>query len=166
VGIHPSTSPTVEDTSEELKTAIMVEFGCFNPRIRKIISMSSHIKRWPLFVYNPLPTWVRGHVLLIGNAAHPILPFTGQGATQAMEDGAALGALLKDHKAMNLDHILSSFEAVHKNRTARVQILSSVRAGLETQVTDKLAPYLDEMVPVAPASLIERVQHDFRCVIP
>lgn len=128
--------------------------------------MSSHIKRWPLFVYNPLPTWVRGHVLLIGNAAHPILPFTGQGATQAMEDGAALGALLKDHKAMNLDHILSSFEAVHKNRTARVQILSSVRAGLETQVTDKLAPYLDEMVPVAPASLIERVQHDFRCVIP
>ena len=161
VGVHPSASTTIDDSAYELKAAMMGEFGHFDPRIVKIIGLSKDIKRWPLIVHEPLPTWVRGHVVLIGDAAHSMLPFGGQGATQAMEDGAALGALLKDVKG--LDAALGSFEAIRKNRATRIQILSSVRAGLESQVEDKLTPYLDETTPKPPISRPARVMHDFRC---
>jgi salicylate hydroxylase len=164
VGIHPSDSTTIEVANEELKNAMMNEFGHFDPRIKRIIGLSNDIKRWPLFIYDPLPTWVRGRVVLIGDAAHPMLPFGGQGAAQSMEDGAALGYLLKDQKDIKLESILSAFEAVRKNRASRVQILSSVRAGRETEAANRIAPYLDETAPKAPTSLIERVVHDFRYV--
>lgn len=169
VGIHPSTSATIDDDSDKLKDMMAMEFGHFDPRIKKLIGMSSHIKRWPLFIHEPLPTWIHGRVLLIGDAAHPMLPFGGQGATMAMEDGAALGCLLKgcDNDG-RLDKAIASFEALRLNRTARVQILSSTRAGLEAQVADKVKPYLDKTAPEAPKSLPERVAHDFRysCSLP
>jgi hypothetical protein len=40
---------------------------------------------------DPLRTWGRGRTTLLGDAAHPVLPHTGQGAAQALEDAVALG---------------------------------------------------------------------------
>jgi 2-polyprenyl-6-methoxyphenol hydroxylase-like FAD-dependent oxidoreductase len=47
-----------------------------------------------LFVRDPLATWGAGPVTLLGDAAHPMLPHTGQGAAQALEDAVALGRAL------------------------------------------------------------------------
>lgn len=162
MGIHPSASSAIEDATEELKMAMKTEFSHFDPRVQKIIRLCNHIKRWPLFIHDPLPTWVRGRVVLIGDAAHPMLPFGGQGATQGMEDAAVLGILLQHQKSDKLEDVLALFETIRKNRATRVQILSSARAGRESQVAEKIAPYLDETAPNAPMSLPERVQHDFR----
>lgn len=51
---------------------------------------------WKLLWRDPLRNWVSkgGRVLLVGDAAHPHLPTSGSGATQAIEDGATIGALL------------------------------------------------------------------------
>jgi len=46
--------------------------------------------KWGLFGRRPLPSWGRGRVSLIGDAAHPMLPFLGQGAAMAIEDGVLL----------------------------------------------------------------------------
>ena len=48
----------------------------------------------PLFVRAPLPSWGTGPVTLLGDAAHPVLPHTAQGAAQALEDAVALGLAL------------------------------------------------------------------------
>lgn len=49
---------------------------------------------WRLYDRGALGTWINGHAALLGDAAHPFLPHQGQGGAQAIEDGAALGALL------------------------------------------------------------------------
>lgn len=51
------------------------------------------IKLWKLYDRKALGTWIRGSSALLGDAAHPFLPHQGQGGAQAIEDGAALGAL-------------------------------------------------------------------------
>ncbi|KAJ5281517.1 FAD/NAD(P)-binding domain-containing protein [Penicillium angulare] len=50
----------------------------------------------PDSIYDPLETWSQGRVIIIGDAAHPMLPTQGQGANQGIEDAEALGAFFKD----------------------------------------------------------------------
>lgn len=51
---------------------------------------------WQLRDIDPLPTWVQGRAILIGDAAHAMLPTQGQGASQSFEDAEALKAFLDD----------------------------------------------------------------------
>lgn len=52
---------------------------------------------WKLVYRDPLPTWVsgKGRIALLGDAAHPFLPTSAQGATQSMEDGVTLAVCLR-----------------------------------------------------------------------
>lgn len=54
-----------------------------------------NIGLWQLRDIDPLPIWHRGCVILIGDAAHAMLPTQGQGASQAVEDAEALGTFFK-----------------------------------------------------------------------
>lgn len=51
---------------------------------------------WQLRDIEPLPTWTRGRAILVGDAAHAMLPTQGQGASQSFEDAEALRAYLED----------------------------------------------------------------------
>ena len=46
--------------------------------------------KWGLFARQPLPRWVRGRATVLGDAAHPMLPWFGQGAAMAIEDAVIL----------------------------------------------------------------------------
>lgn len=62
--------------------------------------------RWGLFVRDPLPRWVDARVGLLGDAAHPMLPYMGQGASSTIEDAVVLGrcfaAAADPHEALRL----------------------------------------------------------------
>jgi 2-polyprenyl-6-methoxyphenol hydroxylase-like FAD-dependent oxidoreductase len=80
--------------------------------------------RWPMYDREPTDTWRDGRMLLLGDAAHPMLQYLAQGACQAIEDAAALervtaGVDLADEG--RLDVALSTFVAERAPRTARVQ---------------------------------------------
>lgn len=64
----------------------------------------------------------------------------------AIEDGAALGFLMKGSGENDIVDSLIKFEKLRSKRAARVQILSSVRAGREPEVQEKLTKYLDSDV--------------------
>ena len=64
----------------------------------------------------PLPRWVKGRIALLGDAAHPMLPFYAQGAGQAIEDAAALAVCLATGPAA-----LARYERVRLPRASRVQ---------------------------------------------
>src|SRR5882724_3397032 len=51
--------------------------------------------KWALYDRDPIPRWTRGRVTVLGDAAHPMLPYLGQGACQAIEDGAVLATALR-----------------------------------------------------------------------
>jgi len=72
----------------------------------------------PLFDRDPLPVWGQGVVTLLGDAAHPMLPHTGQGAAQAMEDAIALGLVLRG--AGDIPAALRRYERVRTARTRRL----------------------------------------------
>lgn len=73
-----------------------------------------------------------------------MLPFGGQGANMAIEDGGALGFLFEGiTDAGQVEKRLSLFEQVRKNRASRVQILSSVRIHREKEVEAKVRQYAD-----------------------
>jgi len=73
-----------------------------------------------------------------------MLPFGGQGSNSAVEDGGSLGYLFRDVEAADMiPERLRLFGRARQARAARVQILSSVRAGKEKEVEEQLLRYCD-----------------------
>ena len=78
--------------------------------------------KWALFDRDPIPTWSRGRVTLLGDAAHPMLPFLGQGAAMALEDAIVLSRALSD--ASDVEQALQAYEGARRERTTWTQLES------------------------------------------
>src|SRR5947207_5868105 len=72
----------------------LAAFEGWHPQVRRIIRAAETCFVWALFDRDPLPRWSVGRATLLGDACHPMYPFMGQGAAQAIEDGATLAACL------------------------------------------------------------------------
>lgn len=68
-----------------------------------------------LYDRDPAPSWSRGTATLLGDAAHPMLPFLGQGAGSALEDAVALGAAIAGEA--DVEAALASYEQARLERT-------------------------------------------------
>lgn len=79
---------------------------------------------------SPIPHWGAGPVTLLGDAAHPMLPHTGQGAAQSLEDAVALGLALS--RPMAPGNSLRDYERVRSRRTDRFVRLGPRIAGVTT----------------------------------
>jgi 3-hydroxybenzoate 6-monooxygenase len=84
--------------------------------------------RWPMYDRDPIENWIAGRMVLMGDAAHPMLQYLAQGACQALEDAAVLqdacngtvftaGGVNPDA----WDDAIREFNSVRADRTARVQ---------------------------------------------
>ena len=114
---------TAEGSVEDLAR----EFAGWDARLRQLIGAATHTKRWALHDRAPLARWTAGRITLLGDAAHAMLPYFGQGAAQAIEDAETLAACLADAAPASVPAALQRYQHIRLPRTSEVQHMSRGR---------------------------------------
>jgi salicylate hydroxylase len=95
-------------------------FQGWHPAVTKMIAAVRHELRWGLFLARPLRRWRRGGVVLLGDAAHAMLPHHGQGANVTIEDAVTLAELVAADPH-DLDSAFAAYETLRRPRTRVIQ---------------------------------------------
>jgi salicylate hydroxylase len=102
------------------REAVLDRLRTFSTDLIGFLGHGQDWRVWSLYDPPPLPAWSRGRIGLIGDAAHPILPFLAQGGAMAIEDAEALAkALASDPNAP--ERALRQVEAARRARVIKVQ---------------------------------------------
>ena len=97
------------------------EFAGWDARIGKLLQQVQATFRSALYDREPLPTWSKGRLSLLGDAAHPMLPHLGQGANQSIEDAMALATILARAGRTTGAAALLAYERLRRERVASIQ---------------------------------------------
>jgi salicylate hydroxylase len=97
-------------------------FEDFPEPVRELIAAipEQALFKWGLREREPLSAWTRGRVTMLGDAAHPMTPYLGQGACMAIEDGMILGRAFA--VSQGLAEAFSRYEAARRDRANGVQL--------------------------------------------
>ncbi len=102
-------------------------FKDWHPEVRTLLDATQECYLWALHARDPLPKWSEHRATLLGDAAHPMLPFMAQGAAMAIEDAWVLADALTNAPVQTA---LKRYEAARMPRTAMVQKMSQDNAKL------------------------------------
>ena len=69
---------------------VLERYAGWHESLLRLFAAADTWYKWALYDRDPIPQWTCGRVTVLGDAAHPMLPYLGQGACQAIEDGAVL----------------------------------------------------------------------------
>ncbi|KDQ56254.1 hypothetical protein JAAARDRAFT_158238 [Jaapia argillacea MUCL 33604] len=108
----------------KIEDALKVIDG-WDPVCRRIVELTPDCVDWKLVYRDPLPTWVskEGRTCLMGDAAHPFLPTSIQGASQAMEDGVVFATCLQLAGKSNVATGVRAYEQIRYARCRKAQLL-------------------------------------------
>ena len=96
-------------------------FAGWHPAVAEMVGAVAHSVRWGLFTVQPLRTWRRGRAVLLGDAAHGMLPHHGQGANTTIEDAITLAELLPAHDMAEFDACVARYHDLRRLRTRLIQ---------------------------------------------
>lgn len=127
----------------------------FDNTFRAITSATDDMRYDELIDRDPLRSWGSGVVTLLGDAAHPLLPHTGQGAAQAIVDAVALGKAVRN--SSNLEESLRAYERERIPKTATL-LAQGRRTARVMATTNPVACYLRELfVRAIPMTTFARI---------
>ena len=118
IGISRSEQPARESWLAEGRVEdALAEYSGWHDTIRTIIRETPKLLRQALYDREPLPDWQVGRVVLLGDAAHPMMPFYAQGAAQSIEDAYVLAGCLaasQDDPVAALARYVRAAPAAHR----------------------------------------------------
>jgi salicylate hydroxylase len=128
VAHYDSDSWTEESWTHEcdLSELLQTYAGWHEPLLR-LYECAERYYKWALYDRDPPERWSKGHVTLLGDSAHAMLPYLGQGACMAIEDGYILAAAIAHHPD-DPDEALQLYERSRVPRTRRAVLGSRERA--------------------------------------
>ena len=126
---------TWECDVEEVVTA----YAGWNSALTRLFPYSQHWYKWALYDRDPLAHWSKGRATLLGDSAHAMLPYLGQGAGMAIEDGCVLAAMVARH-GDNLGDALVAYEQLRAPRT-KAAVLGSRARAKENHLTSRWARF-------------------------
>ena len=120
------------DVSEPVTT-----YAAWHTDLRRVFPCSTRWYKWALYDRDPLLHWNKGRATLLGDSAHAMLPYLGQGAAMAMEDGVVLAAMIAKQPG-DLDAALQDYERLRAPR-ARGAVLGSRARAKENHLASRWA---------------------------
>lgn len=106
------------DTSASAET-VRQKVGDFASPLQALIEKARDWRCWSLYTMPPLERWSKERAVLLGDAAHPVLPFLAQGAVLALEDAVTLAAALSGRRD-EVAASLQKYEQARRQRAHRV----------------------------------------------
>jgi salicylate hydroxylase len=120
------------DVSEPMST-----YAGWNSELTRLYPCSERWYKWALYDRDPLERWSRGRATLLGDSAHAMLPYLGQGAAMAIEDAYALAATIV-RQPDDLDGALAAYERIRAPR-AKAAVLGSRARAKENHLPSRFA---------------------------
>ncbi|WP_424863789.1 FAD-dependent monooxygenase [Streptomyces sp. MMS24-I29] len=119
VAVFESDNYTPDSDDWGTEAELEARFGKACQAVRDSLPLVSRERRWPLYDRLPIDNWVHGRIVLLGDAAHPMLQYLAQGACQALEDAVALGRSLT--RFPDAADAFTAYAAQRRERAARIQ---------------------------------------------
>jgi salicylate hydroxylase len=129
--------PTRESWTERVDTdELMAIFEGWHPDVLGLAAAAPRdgTAKWPLFDRDPLPVWTDRRIALLGDAAHPMLPFLGLGAAMAIEDAVVLGRAFAQGEA--IEDALALYERARAPRAGEILLASREQAEIFAEGPD------------------------------
>jgi salicylate hydroxylase/6-hydroxynicotinate 3-monooxygenase len=103
---------------DELRAA----YKGFHSQVQAVLEACPDVHKWALYERDPMPSWGKGRVVLLGDACHPMTPYMAQGAASTIEDGAVLARCLDAFDSV--EKAFGRYATLRQERTARIQLTS------------------------------------------
>jgi salicylate hydroxylase len=143
----------------------------FHPALHKLLDYCNEddMYLWRVADRDPLPTYHKDRLIVLGDAAHPMLPTLGNGAGMAIEDAGALGVVMEGVKdAGEVTRRLNVWDRVRRPRASAVQLLSrniGVEYEISRETQDMVREYLsEEQLPEFTRACVNRVLFSYDCL--
>ncbi len=105
---------------------LLDDFSIYDPKIFPELEDSMPLYKWGIYIRAPLKSMIAKNITLLGDAAHPMVPFLGQGACMAIEDAYSFAMACKG-KIANLRDAQEAYDFVRSKRTKKIQRLSMMQ---------------------------------------
>ncbi|MGH8988555.1 MAG: FAD-dependent monooxygenase [Acidimicrobiales bacterium] len=119
------------------KSEVVERYSRWHDALKRLFSAGELWYKWALYDRDPIPEWTAGRVTLLGDSAHAMLPYLGQGAGQAIEDGCILATALGEIPE-DAPMALRLYERVRRPRASRVVLASRAR-GVDNHLSSPIA---------------------------